>query len=429
MATVDRHKIEDIYNLLHSEPNGPHTKKRQDFHDLLLNYKKKIGDINDYITDFTPDHSGWEDSVADLFYARVDTLKKGVVQSLNNSIQENGPVDTLEELIDELDAAVYTYIKGIDDPDRPQDISATTNDPFDGAFTSQEQLISDILDKIASIRFDSDVSEMVVHVEPPKIEKQTVTVNQFDRVKVNIGDEVKVMYYLGTDEQGRSYFSETLDDDAPAYSSMWPGQVQTDDAFINDLDNYVTDPKLRYGMNQYRIMFQAANDTSSLTKGKIVHKLPNGHYYNWEYVGGNNGFNESIVFESTYYAPEIVERSDSSYNSSSAFHVVGVGDRKRVSYSSVKNGEVSLFEEQYPDIVLKPGEKIKASYGGFIGLFATNCTLGSDTSSVLLRYDASLGRYYEVDLGSGGYYTSDGNSDANYRSITVEKLMEVSGIK
>ena len=427
MAEVDRHKIEDIYNLLTSEPNEPHHKEREDFHTLLRNYKKKIEDIDDYITDVTTDHAGWEDPVGEAFYSRISSLKNGVVQKLKDSIQENGPVDTLEELLDELEAACHRYIKGIDDPDRPADMSATTNDPFDGAFTSQEQVISDILDKIASIRFDSDVSDMVVHVEVPKIEKQTVTVNQFDKVKIKVGEEIKVMYYLGTDEQGRSYFSETLDDDAPAYASMWPGQAQTDDAFINDLDNYVTDPKLRYGMNQYRIMFQAANDTSSLTKGKVVHKLPNGRYSNWEYVGGNNGFNESIVFESTYYAPEIVERSDSSYNSSSAFHVVGVGDRKRVSYSAVKSGEVSLFEEQFPDIVLQPGEKIKASYGGIFGLLATNCTLGSDTSSVLLRYDASLGRYYEVDLGSGGYYTSDGNSDANYRSITVEKLMEVSG--
>ena len=422
MAVVDQNKIEDIVNHLDAQ--------RENLEYLFRAYRRNVEDIEDYITDISKSDRGWDDPVSELFHAHVDSLKTGIVPKLNNSIAAKGPLDTLDELIELLENECYRYLTGIKDDTRPDDISATTNDPFDGAFTTQEQVISDILDQIASIRFDSDVADIdLTAYIPPTIEKKTVTVNQFDKVKVNVDGETKVMYYLGTDSQGRSYFSETLDNDATAYVTKWPGQVGTSEADINSwASKYQDNPWLYQEMLKSQAAFSIlGGNTGTITKGNVLKKYGN-NYANGAYVGDSN-FNNSIVFENSYYAPEVVESGGNGYDAENAFHVLNFEDTKTVYYSDFKSGNVSLYDEGFPDIVLKPGEKITPSYGWAI--FATNCTIGSDTESVILHYDKDEYKYFVVNKETGGYYTAMRENDAcdyGFRSITIDKLREEAGL-
>jgi hypothetical protein len=293
-----------------------------------------------------------------------------------------------------------------------------------------------MLSQIQALRFDSEVSFDGRYVprelsltdnEKTNVVSEPVIINQFDKVKVALQTEdsseasVKEMYYLGTDSQGRSYFSESLDDSAIAYVAVWPSALSTTDADINHwADDYADNPILASSMAESRALFVlTGGNTGTLTKGNVLSKMF-GAYANAQYVGDSN-FNNSIVFEDGAIAPEIVERGDNSYDAANAYHVIDVDSHPTVSLSSVLQSDTALSETYHPDILLQPGERIDTSYGWW--LFSTDCTIGSDSESVLLHYDEDQKKYYVVSE-TGGYYTAQRNeaSDYGYRMITIDKL-------
>ena len=173
-------------------------------------------------------------------------------------------------------------------------------------------------------------------------------------------------------------------------------------------------------MEQSKALFVlTGGNTGTLTKGNVLSKIL-GSYANAQYVGDSN-FNNSIVFEDGSIAPEIVERGDSSYDAANAYHVINLDNNPTVSLSSILKSDTAISETYHPDILLKPGEKIDTSYGWW--LFSTDCSIGSDSESVLLHYDEDQKKYYVVSE-TGGYYTAQRNeaSDYGYRMITIDKL-------
>ena len=285
------------------------------------------------------------------FAAYRDSLKNGVVLKLNNSIQEGGTVDKFLKLLDRLKEECDKYLDGMTDTNKPADTSAATVDPFEGLDTDQVSVISKLIDALAQLRFDSDGDIDVPTVPEP--ETKTVTINQFDQVKVNVEGEERVMYYLGTDSKGRSYFSETLDDSSTAYVSAWPGAMGTTDADINHwAEQYSDNPYLYSSMVQSQALFVlTGGNTGTLTKGNVLKKFL-GSYANGQYVGDTN-FNNSIVFEDSYYAPEVVQQGGNQYDAANAYHVINTRKNETVSYSDVKAGDVTLSSAYHPDIVLK----------------------------------------------------------------------------
>ena len=414
MEGLTKDKIKYIRDLI--------TRDRENFNKIFENYRTNIRDINTTLGEI--ELTDWEDDMSTAYATYRDSLKTGVVQKLNNSIQTGGTAEKFLELIDRLKEECDKYLAGMTDTNKPADTSASTVDPFEGLDTDQTTVISEIIDALAKLRFDNDVELNITPV--PEVETKTVVINQFDRVKVKIDGEERVMYYLGTDSKGRSYFSETLDDNAVAYVSVWPGAMGTTDADINHwAEQYSDNPYLYSSMMQSQALFVATGgNTGTLTKGNVLKKLF-GSYANGQYVGDAN-FNNSIVFENSYYAPEVVERGSNQYDAANSYHVLNLNNTEKVSFSDVKSGEVSLSSAYHPDIELKPGEKINVSYTELL-ILTTNCTIGSDTESVLLHYDEDEGKYYVVNKETGGYHTAVRENDATdygYRSITIDKLNE-----
>lgn len=417
MEGLTRDKIQYIRDLINRD--------RENLTKIFDNYRTNIQNINTTLGDI--ELTDWEDDMSTAYATYRDSLKNGVVQKLNDSIQTGGTADKFLDLIDRLKEECDKYLAGMTDTNKPADTSAATVDPFEGLDSDQTTVISDLIDALAQLRFDNDVEVNVTPV--PEVETKTVIINQFDRVKVKIDGEEKVMYYLGTDSKGRSYFSETLDDNATAYVSVWPGAMGTTDADINHwAEQYSDNPYLYSSMAQSQALFVlTGGNTGTLTKGNVLKKIF-GSYANGQYVGDAN-FNNSIVFENSYYAPEVVERGENKYDADNSYHVLNLTNAERVSYSSVKSGEVQLSSDYHPDIELKPGEKINVSYTELL-ILTTNCTIGSDTESVLLHYDEDEGKYYVVNKETGGYHTAVRENDATdygYRSITIDKLNEVLG--
>ena len=382
---------------------------RDNFSIVLNNYRDNISEINKDMAEIKFDK--WSDDVSTSFANYKSSLERGIVASLNNSIAEFGSLKKLEVLIDQLYDACKKYIDKFDTAET--DTTALTNSPGE----KQKEIISDLLDQISKLRFDSEVT----FEEVPSVEPQTVIINQFDVVKVVVDGEVQNMYYLGTNYEGKSYFSKTLDDNATAYVAVWPGVLGTTDADINHwAEKYKDDPLIYQSMIENQALFAiTGGNTGTLTKGNVLQKMF-GSYANGQYVGDAN-FNNSIVFENSYYVPEVVERGSSQYDADNAYHVVNRDEINYVSLASVLQSGSGFSYDYHPDVYLKPGEKISMSYGWFI--FATNCSIGSDTESVLLHWDDTKQKYYVVS--GNGYYTAVRERDATdygNRMITIDTL-------
>lgn len=424
---------------------------------VLNSYKQNVEDINTNINAIS--FSDWEDDIATSFNEYNSSLKNGIVTSLNNSIGEAGSLRKLKELIEDLELACGDYEKYMTDCmavdpyigystdgvglSRSQQIIHSTDwtppeneQELDVSNCNREldtirESISDILSQIKNLKFDSEVSFDGRYVSREGdvntvVSAKPVVINQFDKVKVLVQEDeesdasVKEMYYLGTDSKGRSYFSESLDDSAIAYVAIWPGILKSGDADINHwMDEYGDNPTISSAMAESMALFVlTGGNTGTLTKGNVLQKML-GSYANAQYVGDAN-FNNSIVFENPSYAPEIVERGDSSYDAANAYHVIDVDNNPTVSLSSVLQSDNAISDVYHPDILLKPGEKIEVKYGW---IFGTSCTIGSDSESVLLHYDEDQKQYYVVSE-TGGYYTAARNeaSDYGFRMISIDKL-------
>ncbi len=454
MNSLTNNEIKELKTLLENH--------KENLSVVFSSYKQNIKTINTNLDSIS--FSDWEDDVATSFNEYINGLKNGVVANLNSSIGEAGSLRKLQELFEDLELACGDYTKYIDQcseadpfignsPDgiglsRTEHVITSTNsttpseeETLDVAKCNEElsiirESISSMLSQIQALRFDSEVSFDGRYVprelsltdnEKTNVVSEPVIINQFDKVKVALQIEdsseasVKEMYYLGTDSQGRSYFSESLDDSAIAYVAVWPSALSTTDADINHwADDYADNPILASSMAESRALFVlTGGNTGTLTKGNVLSKMF-GAYANAQYVGDSN-FNNSIVFEDGAIAPEIVERGDNSYDAANAYHVIDVDSHPTVSLSSVLQSDTALSETYHPDILLQPGERIDTSYGWW--LFSTDCTIGSDSESVLLHYDEDQKKYYVVSE-TGGYYTAQRNeaSDYGYRMITIDKL-------
>ena len=373
----------------------------------LNNYRNNIAAINTDMSKIKFDN--WTDDVSTSFANYKSSLERGIIAGLNKSVAEFGSLKKLEILIDQLYESCKKYLDKFDS--LPTEPDALTNSPGE----KQKEIISDLLKQISELRFDSDVT----FEELPSIEPQTVIINQFDLVRVMVDGEVKNMYYLGTNYEGKSYFSETLDDSSTAYVAVWPNVLGETDADINHwADEYQDNPMLYQTMIESRALFAiTGGNTGTLTKGNVLKKIF-GAYANGQYVGDAN-FNNSIIFEESYYAPEVVERGSNSYDASNAYHVVNMENSRYVSLATVLQSGSGFTNDYHPDVLLKPGEKISTKYGW---LFPTNCYIGSDTESVLLRWDDDTKQYYAVK--GNGYYTAASNSAADYgfRRISIDQL-------
>jgi hypothetical protein len=159
-------------------------------------------------------------------------------------------------------------------------------------------------------------------------------------------------------------------------------------------------------------------NTGTLTKGNVLKKIF-GAYANGQYVGDAN-FNNSIIFENSYYAPEVVQRGGNSFDASNAYHVVNLENSDYVSLASVLQSGSGFTSDYHPDVLLKPGERIDTKYGWWI--FGTDCYIGSSTESVLLRWDDETNNYYAVK--GNGYYTASRNDavDYGFRRISIDQL-------
>ena len=380
---------------------------KDNFAVVLRNYRENISDINSDMAEIKFDN--WSDDVSTSFANYKSALERGLVGSLNNSIAEYGSLKKLEVLVDQLYEACKKYLEKFD-TEEATGATASTNSPGD----QQKAIISDILTQISQLRFDSEVT----FDELPSVEPQTVIINQFDKVKVVVDGEVQEMYYLGTNYEGKSYFSKTLDDDAIAYVAVWPGSLGETDADINHwADKYKDNPLIYQSMIESQALFAiTGGNTGTLTK--VLQKWW-GSYANGQYVGDTN-FNNSIVFENSYYAPEVVERGSNQYDADAAYHVVNTGELNYVSLATVLQSGSGFTYDYHPDVLLKPGEKISTKYGWLI--FGTDCYIGSNTESVLLHWDDTKQQYYVIK--GNGYYTAQRNDagDYGYRMISIDKL-------
>ncbi len=374
----------------------------------LQNYRDNISAINTSMSNIKFDN--WTDDVSTAFSNYKSSLERGIIAGLNKSIAEFGSLKKLETLIDQLYESCKRYLNNF--ADSSAESAALTNSPGE----RQKEIISDLLDQLAALRFDSDVT----FEELPTIEPQTVIINQFDVVRVVVDGEVKNMYYLGTNYEGKSYFSETLDDRAIAYVAVWPNELGETDADINHwAERYQDSAVISQAMMESRALFAiTGGNTGTLTKGNVLKKFF-GSYANGQYVGDAN-FNNSIVFEDSYYAPEVVERGSNSYDASNAYHVINPENSNYVSLATVLQSGSGFTEDYHPDVLLKPGERISTKYWWLF--FDTKCYIGSDTESVLLHWDDSTNQYYAVK--GNGFYTAASNSASDYgfRRISIEQL-------
>jgi len=370
---------------------------------------EKIGEIS---------FEGWIDEPSSLTSQLVTSLKNSIITPLQASINEGGSLSRLLVLLDALKKECNTFVTNYGDYQAgvgavEEKLSAMgTETPRQ----DQKRVISELLDEIQTLRFDTEVTN--TELPHRMIVRQKTEVNQFDVVRVFMDGEFKDMYYLGTDYKGRSYFSETLNNDAPAYYSVWPEALNQKQA---DIVEHMAEPYMMDGYISYVIF---GGNTGNLTKGNVLEKWGNS-YANGAAVGDSN-FNESIVFEDSEYVPAIVERGGSSYNPDMAYHVIDaayVSENDSVPLSSVVDSSGNWIDNgKHPNILLKPGEKIYSHYG-WILIFGHDEKIGSDDSETLLIWDESQRAYYVYK--NMGYYTSQNYSHGEgYDYITEEKLRE-----
>ena len=400
--------------------------------DLIIDsYKTKISDINDYNSKIKFDD--WEDSISVSLSDYKDTLNSGVISKLNNSISTEGSARKLKELIDSLYEQCNSYINNVDGIKARNDAFSLDDTgkivSSDSAFTQtlvdvnrelngQLDIIDNTLNELKKLKFDSIVDFNNGYVTIPSIEnieltitpKEPITINQFDRVVVNIDGEEKEMYYLGTDSKGRSYFSESLDKNAKAYRGVLPNEATTAQTYLNDPETY-SNPWTADAYASARIGFVLfGGNTGDMTVGNILNG-PNGHYTQ------DANFNTSIVFENPDIAPEIVERGETEYNGSTAYHVSYYDPNECVSLKDILNAEGKYNDTgEHPNIVLQPGEYIKVDYGWWYG----TSTFGDKETSQVLIWDEDNQCYYLSD--SYGYSTSEIYGDRRWARIPIEKL-------
>ena len=399
--------------------------------DLIIDsYKTKISDINENNSKIKFDD--WEDSISVSLSDYKDSLNSGVISKLNNSISNEGSARKLKELIDSLYEQCNSYINNVDGIKARNDAFSLDDTgkivSSDSAFTQtlvdvnrelngQLDIIDNTLNELKKLKFDSIVDFKDGYVTIPSIEnmeltitpKEPITINQFDIVVVNIDGEEKEMYYLGTDSKGRSYFSESLDKNAKAYRGVLPNEATTAQTYLNDPETY-SNPWTADAYASARIGFVLfGGNTGDMTVGNIL-GYPNGAYT------GDAAFNTSIVFENPDIAPEIVERGETEYNGSTAYHVSYYDPNECVSLKDFSDNRNKYEDgEEYPNIVLQPGEYIEVDYGWWDG----TRKFGEKDTSVVLIYDAALRTYYPID--SYGYSTSE-MYNKKYYKIPLDDL-------
>lgn len=416
----------------------------------------------------------WDDDIASALSGYKNFIKNDALAKLKNSLSNEGTFNQLELLLNDLKSKCQTCLdlmNGVGDLYMGVQLSST-GDSFvfqEGSFISstdyasthyvgteddcatlntelvnQFAAITDTLTKLQNLKFDDVIDyelaatstfelpdtphfEFVPITEDPTQEERVIvpiTINQGDKVMVYKPPSVEgeegeniPMYYLGTDNKGRSYFSESMEESALVYRAILPNGVSTAQTYLNDTE-YLGDPLLGSGFASARIGFVLlGGNTGDMTVGNIL-SYPNGAYT------GDANFNTSLVYDDSSQAPEVVELGEGTYDPSNAYHMVYIEPDNCVSLQAIYDEAYDL--SSHPTIVLQPGEKITTKYGGILGIDFTKekHTIGSDDVATYLVWDDARGRYYVIGE-DGGYYTSAryGDYGRGYRYVSIESLM------
>ena len=105
MEGLTKDKIKYIRDLI--------TRDRENFNKIFENYRTNIRDINTTLGEI--ELTDWEDDMSTAYATYRDSLKTGVVQKLNNSIQTGGTAEKFLELIDRLKEECDKYLAGMTD--------------------------------------------------------------------------------------------------------------------------------------------------------------------------------------------------------------------------------------------------------------------------------------------------------------------------
>jgi len=406
---------------------------KDNFNIIMNNYISNVNSIDSNIKEIKFDN--WKDPVSDVFDDYIDYLNTGVVNKLNNSISNTGSLRKLKELVQSLYDQCSKYISNFEGVktkygdmnfDSSNKLSYVNEENADldllvnlnRDFSSQRDIINNTLNELRSLKFDTIVDFSTSYATLPDIYDykvkgaEPVVINQFDIVKVYIEGRGYVdMYYLGTDYLGRSYFSETLDDDAIAYRAVVPGMGSTAQSWLTDADTL----SMPGGVDAVFAFVIFGGNTGDMTKGDVLRKIGSS-YANGQYVGSNK-FNESISFENPSIAPEIVARSQHTTDTSRTYYAVDFDNLETVSLEeAIRRG---FNSDEHPNITLEPGQKIISSYQVFWFIYDHN-TIGSDSKSVTLIWNEEKQAYYV--LGENGYSTFVDYEGIYY--ITLDKLKD-----
>ena len=406
---------------------------KDNFNIIMNNYISNVNSIDSNIKEINFDN--WKDPVSDVFDDYIDYLNTGVVNKLNNSISNTGSLRKLKELVQSLYDQCSKYISNFEGVktkygdmnfDSSNKLSYVNEENADldllvnlnRDFSSQRDIINNTLNELRSLKFDTIVDFSTSYATLPDIYDykvkgaEPVVINQFDIVKVYIEGRGYVdMYYLGTDYLGRSYFSETLDDDAIAYRAVVPGMGSTAQSWLTDADTL----SMPGGVDAVFAFVIFGGNTGDMTKGDVLRKIGSS-YANGQYVGSNK-FNESISFENPSIAPEIVARSQHTTDTSRTYYAVDFDNLETVSLEeAIRRG---FNSDEHPNITLEPGQKIISSYQVFWFIYDHN-TIGSDSKSVTLIWNEEKQAYYV--LGENGYSTFVDYEGIYY--ITLDKLKD-----
>ena len=401
------------------------------------NFTANVNSISTDMRSITFD--GWNDAVSDKFSDYIDYLSSGVVSKLNDSIGVNGSLRKLKELVDSLYNQCSKYISNFETcKTRYGDLAFNASNSIyfvdtsvedeelitnlNRDFGSQRDIISNTLSELRKLKFDTIVDFETSYVTIPDIDNyqmasavvEPVTINQFDLVKVYIeGEGLKEMYYLGTNYKGISYFSESLDDNAIAYSTVVPGSASTSRSWLTDTSTLA----MPGGADAYFAFVISGGNTGKITKGNVLKKIGKS-YANGQYVGSWK-FNESICFENGAIAPEIVSRSGRTTDPSITYYAVDFENLETVSLRSIVNSEEGFNTSEHPAIKLEAGEKITTSYHFFLWMY-DNYSIGNSDKPVILIWDDNAKAYYVA--GENGYSTNVEFEGIDY--VTIDKLNE-----
>ena len=147
---------------------------RENFNVVLNNYKDNVDVIISTLNLINFDN--WSDDVADIFSSYIESLKNGIALSLDNSVQQDGSVYKLIELINDLYDKCTLYIESVEsfttqDPNLVNvvsgfEYSSTITDPvfnetqlqeINNGLSSQRDVISGLLEEIKNLEFDDSV--------------------------------------------------------------------------------------------------------------------------------------------------------------------------------------------------------------------------------------------------------------------------------